>query len=93
MKSFMAICSDLNTANTYANRIEQSRFYCESLNRPLHSESLLRFVVKNDRLYKKFIPLKASRVRVGGIQKDESFLPRGLHILVEKLGKLRSYLK
>jgi hypothetical protein len=39
----------------------------------IHSESLLNYVVKKSRLMHSFFDLKASRVRLGGVIKDEDF--------------------
>lgn len=68
-----SVCTGKNSIEAYGNRIEQIQNYFEKLNEPLHSERLLKFALARQRIHIKPILLRASRVRLGGEVKDESF--------------------
>lgn len=60
-------------SRVYGQRINYAENFME-LRRFIHSESLLSYVVKESRLMHGFFDLKASRVRLGGVIKDEDFM-------------------
>ena len=68
-----AICTGRKSIEAYGMRIEQIQNYFETFNEPLHSERLLKFALARQRIHVKPVRLRASRVRLGGEVKDESF--------------------
>ena len=66
-----AIC-DQKTAQKYGNRIDRAGQFCQTFDRPLHSENLLKYSLLTEKIY--FTNLKASRIRADGTQKKEKFL-------------------
>lgn len=67
-----AICGR-SAASAYANRIERVREFCKELSRPLHAEALLKYALEAENVTITGLPMRASRVRIGGVVKQESF--------------------
>jgi len=67
-----AICDNTSFLN-YGKRIENIQEYCSNTSRPLHAESLLRFVLNKFHISIHRVSLRASRVRLGGKIKAENF--------------------
>ncbi|MDR7305633.1 hypothetical protein J2X15_000911 [Rhodoferax saidenbachensis] len=61
----------------YGTRIENILNYCSRGNRPLHAERLLRETLRLKNVGLRQLDVRASRVRVGDVVKDESFDARG----------------
>lgn len=66
-----AIVSGRRAIDAYGGRINRAHEYCRAGNRPLHSESLVKFAV--DGLALERIPARAARVRAHGGVVNESF--------------------
>tara|TARA_A100001015_G_C15039718_1_gene738838 strand:- start:201 stop:1007 length:807 start_codon:yes stop_codon:yes gene_type:complete len=74
-----SICSSRNAATTYSQRINYAIDFCKANLEPLHSERLLKYVIKKNGCKVTFISSKASRVRANKIIKNENFF-LGKHI-------------
>lgn len=59
----------------YANRIERALDYCQRLNKPLHSERLLMYALGRDCVRLQTMPIRATRIRLGGSPSEEFFSP------------------
>lgn len=70
-----AICTTQAAAEAYAMRVHKMRSYCEYFQEPLHAESLLRYVMENERINIYPTSVKASRIRADGRLKNEHFGP------------------
>ncbi|MGR5254313.1 hypothetical protein ACPV5S_19145 [Vibrio astriarenae] len=71
-----AICVGQKAIRCYGERYDKIYNFCLKNNRPLHSESLVKFALKQDQVPVSFVNLKASRTRVGGVMVNENFLTR-----------------
>jgi hypothetical protein len=60
----------------YGGRLAEALSFCRARKRPLHAESLLRYVLRRSRAVLASTRLRATRVRVGGRLADEIFLAR-----------------
>lgn len=60
-----------NSTEAYANRIQKAVEFCENFKAPLHSETLLKYALKDQNVI--HIPNRAARVRAGGKVVNESF--------------------
>lgn len=76
----------------YGKRVEKALAFCEHTGLPLHAERLLAFALSHAKAVVRTVPWTASRVRLGGIVREESFLPppgpwkKRLEKLKRKLG-------
>ena len=70
-----AICGR-EAAAVYANRRRLLAEFCGAHNRPLESEELLLEALRRERLSIVAVPLRASRVRLGGAIRHEQFAGR-----------------
>ena len=68
-----SICSSRNAATIYSQRINHAIDFCKANLEPLHSESLLKYVIKKNDCKVTFISTKASRVRANKKIKNENF--------------------
>ena len=68
-----SICVGKNAIKSYGQRIEKIGDYLIKTKSPLHSENLLRHTLTSTGVHYRPIFLNASRVRVGGAIKKESF--------------------
>ncbi len=57
----------------YGNRIDNILNYCRSANHPLHAERLLRQTLRANGVALRQLDVRASRVRIGDVVKEESF--------------------
>ena len=67
-----AICGK-EAALAYGKRLSEVFVYCQDKQQPLHSEKLLKYVVRKHHLSLRTMATRASRVRIDGARKDESF--------------------
>lgn len=67
-----AICGKLSYS-TYGLRLHNAIEYCETTQRPLHAERLLRFTLRKHSIPTYSMPHRANRVRVNGLINDENF--------------------
>lgn len=67
-----AVCGK-NAYLHYGRRIDNILDYCSAGSRPLHAERLLRETLRARNVGLRHLPVRASRVRVGDIVKDENF--------------------
>ena len=58
---------------TYGRRIERAIQFCESQNRPLNSERLLKYALQEGGAALRTLDVRASRVRINGQMADETF--------------------
>lgn len=58
---------------SYGRRVEQAREYCVSKGLSLHAEELLEFALVRDAVRVRTFGWRASRVRLGGVMREESF--------------------
>lgn len=68
-----SVCVGLEAARVYGTRADQMLTYSETFREPLHSESLLRFVMKRSTSSIRFMSNRATRVRADGRLKKERF--------------------
>jgi len=57
----------------YGRRIECVRDFCSSTRLPLHAEELLEFALIRNRVRIGTVGWRASRVRLGGVVREEDF--------------------
>lgn len=78
-----SICSSRNAATIYSQRIDYAIDFCKTKSRPLHSESLLKFVIQKNDCKVLFINTKAARVRANKKIKIENFFipPKSISML------------
>ena len=67
-----AICGR-DAAVAYGNRLDDALAYCKEGPRPLHAEKLLKYTIVRHGLKLRTMPTRASRVRIDGTRKEESF--------------------
>jgi hypothetical protein len=60
----------------YGGRLELAKLYCERNRLPLHSEKLVQFALCRQKARVRMTNLRASRVRIGGVLKEEIFDPK-----------------
>lgn len=70
----LAICGR-EAGLAWGRRLDQALRYCQTQQKPLHAEKLLRFALKEQRTALRLLPVRASRVRVSGEVKEEIFAP------------------
>lgn len=68
-----AVCGAM-AYRSYGRRIERAKEFCEAKAQPLHAERLLDFALVRDAVRVETFAWRASRVRLGGIVRDESFV-------------------
>jgi hypothetical protein len=69
-----AVCG-ADAFEAYGNRLRQLPAFLADCDRPVHAESLLRYALDTHCAEVLALPLRASRVRVNGEVRDESFAP------------------
>lgn len=74
-----AICSSAQAIRAYGLRIEEALNFCQN-NGPLHSERLLAHALRIANIDVRKISTRAGRVRLGGQERYEDFLPPWLSI-------------
>lgn len=72
-----AVVSGTRAIRAYGCRIEEALTFCQELRRPMHSEELLLYALDKADIPVRTFPLRASRVRLDGSEKAESFSPPG----------------
>jgi hypothetical protein len=68
-----AICSGPAAISAYGHRIRVAEQFCRDRDSPLHSEQLVQYALQEANVPVRQIRARASRVRLGGIQRDEDF--------------------
>ncbi|MEY4590259.1 MAG: hypothetical protein RL497_2335 [Pseudomonadota bacterium] len=68
-----SICASANAAKAYGGRKSQAENYCIHYQRPLHSESLVKYALKTQQINVVPMSARASRVRSNGVVKVELF--------------------
>ena len=68
-----SICLGMNAIEAYGRRIEVVHNFINENQKPLHSESLLHYALSRQAIKIFFMSVRAKRVRLGGVIKDESF--------------------
>ncbi len=76
-----------SSADAYALRYDHVLEYCKSKGLPLHSESLLAYQFKRNNVKIWTFPAKMSRVRLGGVVKEECFS------MINQMGPSKSILQ
>ena len=91
-----SICSSKNAAIIYSHRIDYIMDFCKERQKPLHSESLLKFVIEKSACNVFFIDTKAARVRANKkIIKENFKIPKKLilNIFLQNIFLIFSLLK
>lgn len=70
----MAVCGHL-AARAWSQRLDAALRYCRVTGHPVHAEKLLRFALTEAGVAMRTLPVKASRIRVGGVVREEIFDP------------------
>ncbi len=70
----LAVCGR-RAAMFWAQRLDMTARYCKETGLPLHAEKLLRHALCTNDVQLRLLPVRASRVRVGGAVHDEIFDP------------------
>lgn len=78
-----AICSTAHAASVYGTRVEVAAEYTRATRRPLHGERLLAWALRHGAVAIRNMPVRAVRVRVGGNEVRERFLPGWTDVPVE----------
>ena len=68
-----AICRMPSAIEAYGTRVKSMHDFCSRGQVKLHSERLLRFVLDEEGLTPRWMPTRASRMRIGGRLKKERF--------------------
>ena len=87
-----AICSSAAAA-AYGSRIDFALDYVKTTRRPLHGERLLAWVLKREGIAVKTMTARAVRVRIGGREVRERFLPGWTDLPVEWFWQLVRWLR
>lgn len=88
-----SVCFGREAAAAYGHRLNQVDAFFEAYDEPLHSEKLLHFALLGSRIKVRPVSLRASRIRIDGQMKSESFSPlhglgvRGLLKTVQTLAR------
>jgi hypothetical protein len=69
-----AICGKA-AYQAYGNRVDRAVDYAQAAGRPIHSESLVKFALRESGVSTLAIPMTASRVRADGTVRQENFNP------------------
>ena len=92
-----AICKGTRAIRSYGLRGQMIDAYCQTKQSTLDPERLLRFSLDTSNIPLVFFGLRATRIRLGGIEKNESFLRYRLHNPWQKiiigLGRAAQFLK
>jgi hypothetical protein len=83
-----AICTGTKATKAYGRRIELAEAYCEERGM-LHSERLVAFSLHRAKIGIKFTGVRASRVRINGSVREESFQHPRVKNLRASLGAFR----
>lgn len=88
-----AICVGERAIRAYGERKDLALSFCSNGGRPLHSERLLRFALRQANIPVTRIRSRASRVRLSGVCKAEDFSYRGWRPALRELaGQVRNTL-
>lgn len=83
-----AICKGSNAIRAYGRRIELMNKFCRKMG-PLHAEKLVKFSLTENRIDTRFTGLRASRVRLDGVVKEEDFEHPRMKALRRTIGPKR----
>jgi hypothetical protein len=87
-----ALCGS-HSYKIYGKRVERALEFCQLVQKGLHGERLLRYVLKTSNMSVRTISTRASRVRVDGRMEEENFSPDnsiGSPALLKELHELQA---
>ena len=84
-----SVCAGNKAIKAYGTRVWRAQECCEQYGEALHAETLNRFAIEASGVRIMFFPQRASRVRAGGMVKNEKFQPSAFDRIKTGIRKLR----